>query len=168
MINTSSILTFVVAILIGLLLGPLLRQFKPLFSARYGRFSVPIAWAVAVILVVVASRIGDTHFTLATCFVLVAPIVALLPTLVYRDQRREAAGLGPVQTHFPDRLTMVGRIGVGLLAVFIGVVGVASFTLGSLNGVMAAAGAVLFVASLSFVAVTGRFPESMRRFFHSK
>jgi hypothetical protein len=166
--DASNLVMSVAAIAAGLAIPSILTRFRPLFSARYGKITIPAVWVIAVALLAAAISIGNSHPGVATAFVVVPVPAALLATLVYRDQRREAAGLPAVETRFPQRLTIVGRSGVGFLAVVMGGIGALGLTVETSPDILATLGMLLVSVLLGYAAVTGHIPDVMRRVFFSK
>ncbi len=133
-----------------------------LFSPPRGAWALTLIWLGAPPAILGGISLRSTHPALGAGLVILAIPVALLATLIYRDERRRSLGLTPVTTPVPYTIGVVGRAGftaAALLAVLLAALFAVSEPHDWWNAFCLAVAAIGFIR----IAWHGRLPQGLRR-----
>jgi hypothetical protein len=96
------------------ILEPLVRY---CYSPPHGSLVLAFTWVVGLAAFPLGLSIRESHPASGAALIMLGVPIALLATLIFRDQRREAQGLGPVTANIPWRISSPTRMVLFLLAI---------------------------------------------------
>lgn len=111
-----------IMLVLGLLLFSVAWEFilEPLvrycYSPPHGWLVLALTWALGLAAIPLGISLREGHPASGAALVILGVPIALLGTLIFRDQRREAQGFGPVTASIPWRIGLPTRIVLFLLA----------------------------------------------------